>query len=42
MVKQLLVTGKRVNPGNFSAIVNFMGFQLRKGGLGVLLPIVLA
>src|SRR3954452_11154308 len=33
MVKQLLVTGKIVNPGNSGATVNFLGFQLRKAGL---------
>jgi hypothetical protein len=33
MVKQLLVTGKIVDPGNFGATVNFLGFQLRKAGL---------
>jgi hypothetical protein len=34
MVKQLLVTGKIVDPGNCGATVNFLGFQLRKAGLG--------
>src|SRR3954463_7825104 len=33
MVNQLLVIGKIVNPGNFGATVNFLGFQLRKAGL---------
>jgi hypothetical protein len=34
MVKQLLVTGKIVDPGNLGVTVNSLGFQLRKAGLG--------
>src|SRR4051812_20516189 len=34
IVRRPLVTGKMVNPGNFGATVNFLGFQLRKVGLG--------
>jgi hypothetical protein len=34
MVRDLLVTGKLVHPGNFAAIVNILGSQLRKVGLG--------
>ena len=33
MVRELLVTGKIVNPGNFDAIVNLLGFRIRKVGL---------
>jgi hypothetical protein len=33
IVRELLVTGKIVNPGNFSQTVNFLGFQLRRVGL---------
>jgi hypothetical protein len=32
-VSELLATGKRVDPGNFGATVNLVGFQLRKVGL---------
>jgi hypothetical protein len=34
IVREPLVTGRIVNPGNFGATVNLMGFQLRKVGLG--------
>jgi hypothetical protein len=33
LVRAPLVTGKIVEPGNFSADINFLGFQLRKVGL---------
>src|SRR4051812_34225371 len=36
IVRELLATGRIVNPGNFSATVNFLGLQLRKVGLGFL------
>jgi RNA-directed DNA polymerase len=32
--RELLVTGKLVNPGNFSATVNFLSSRIRKVGLG--------
>src|SRR5271157_2867759 len=34
IVSELLVNGKLVKPGNFSAIVNFLGSRIRKVGLG--------
>jgi hypothetical protein len=34
IVRELLATGRIVNPGNFDPPVNFIGFQLRKVGLG--------
>ena len=33
MVRQLLVTGDLAKPGNFSAIVNSLGYRIRKIGL---------
>src|SRR6266446_5039832 len=33
IVRELLVTGKLVKPGNFSATVHFLGYRLRKVGL---------
>src|SRR5271157_3336349 len=33
IVSELLVNGKLVKPGNFSAIVNFLGSRIRKVGL---------
>jgi hypothetical protein len=33
IVRELLATGRIVNPGNFGATVNFMGSQLRIVGL---------
>ena len=36
MVRELLATGKLVNPGNFSATVNFLGSRIRKVGLAPL------
>jgi hypothetical protein len=33
IVRELLVTGKLVKPGNFSATVNFLGSRIRKVGL---------
>src|ERR1700730_13277874 len=33
MVRELLVTGKIVHPGNFEEFVNSLGSQLRKVGL---------
>jgi len=38
MVRELLVTGKLVKPGNFSATINFLGSQIRKGGLAKCKP----
>src|SRR5208337_3179789 len=34
MVRELLVTGNLVKPGNFSVSVNFLGYRIRKVGLG--------
>src|SRR5271157_5252877 len=34
MVRELLVTGKLAKPGNFTASVNFLGYRIRKVGLG--------
>jgi hypothetical protein len=33
MVRELLVTGKLVKPGNSSAIINLLGSRIRKAGL---------
>src|SRR5208337_4890095 len=33
MVRELLVTGNLVKPGNFSVSVNFLGYRIRKVGL---------
>src|SRR6266446_5505478 len=35
MVRELLVTGKLVKPGNFSATINLLGSRIRKAGLAV-------
>src|SRR4051812_23185747 len=35
IVRELLVTGKLVHPGNLGEIVNSLGSQLRKAGLGI-------
>src|SRR4051812_34429263 len=34
MGRELLASGKLAKPGNLSATVNFMGYRLRKVGLG--------
>src|SRR5208282_2883121 len=34
MVRELLVTGNLAKPGNFSVSVNFLGYRIRKVGLG--------
>src|SRR5208337_3105745 len=34
MVRELLVTGNLVKPGNLSVSVNFLGYRIRKVGLG--------
>src|SRR2546423_1317593 len=36
IVRELLVTGNLVKPGNFSATINFLGSRIRKAGLGLL------
>src|SRR4051812_39613073 len=41
IVRELLATGRIVNPGNFGATVNFMGLQLRKVGLAFRTPMPL-
>src|SRR5208337_4478478 len=35
MVRELLVTGNLVKPGNFSVSVNFLGYRIRKVGLAM-------
>src|SRR5271157_3894244 len=40
MVRELLVTGNLAKPGNFSVSVNFLGYRIRKVGLGAFRIIV--